>query len=46
MILELECMAHQQLLERGILYLGWQRCKIFVQRKCTKKLKLLGIFSY
>ena len=29
MILELDDMTHQQLLERGLLYLGWQRCKIF-----------------
>ena len=29
LILELNSMAHQQLLEREILYLGWQRCKIF-----------------
>ena len=29
MLLELDGVTHQQLLEREILYLGWQRCKIF-----------------
>ena len=28
-ILETDGIAHQQLLERGLLYLGWRRCKFY-----------------